>query len=200
MIEKLYRKGSSVSLIADLLGFHRSSIDRELKRGRVTHLNSEWVEFATYSADRSSDEVHRRSSAHSPSLKMADDFTLANDFNKLIIHHRLSLHAARQVLLWRGVDVRVSLRTLYNDVHRFDFPILPHNLIHRLRRHAKKPLPKRLAHNNVLAQRMEKRPLQINDCSDFGHHERDPVVDPPGSSHVLLVLSEQRQESSTFFS
>lgn len=192
MIEKLCRKGSSVSLIADLLGFHRPSIYREFKQGRVTPLNSELVEFDTYSADRASDEAHPRASSHGSSLKMADDFTLVNDFNKLIIHHRLSLYGTRQVLIWRGVDVRVSLRTLYNSVHRLGFPILPDNLIHRPRKHAKNLLLKRLAHNNVLAQSIEKRPLQINDRSDFGHHEMDTVVDPPGSSHVLLVLTKRK--------
>ena len=117
---------------------------------------------------------------------MADDFTLVNDFNKLIIHHRLSLYATRQVLLCRGVDVRASLRTLYNYVHGFGFPILPDNLIHRPRKHAKNLLLKRLA------QSIEKRPLQINDRSDFGHHEMDTVVGPPGSSHVLIVLTKRK--------
>ncbi|MBR5523503.1 MAG: IS30 family transposase [Akkermansia sp.] len=192
IIEKLYRKGYPVAKIADLLGFHRSSIYRELKRGQVTHLTSELVEYVTYSADRGSDEARLRASSHGPALKIADDFSLVSDFNKLIIHYKLSLYAARQVLIRRGVEVRVSLRTLYNYVHRFGFPILPHNLIHKPRKHAKKHLQKRLAHNNVLAQSIEKRPLHINDRSDFGHHEMDTVVGPPGSSHVLLVLTERK--------
>ncbi len=83
MIEKLCRKGSPVSLIADLLGFHRSSVYRVLKRGRVTHLNSELVEFDTYSADRACDEARLRASYHGSFLKMADDFTLGNDFKNL---------------------------------------------------------------------------------------------------------------------
>ena len=44
IIEKLYRKGQSVAQIADLLGFHRSTIYRELQRGRVIHLNSQLEE------------------------------------------------------------------------------------------------------------------------------------------------------------
>lgn len=192
IIEKLYRKGYSVARIADLLGFHRSSIYRELKRGRVTHLSSELVEYVTYSADRGSDEARLRASAHGPSLKIANDFPLVNEFNKLVLQFKLSLYAARQVLISRGVDVRVSLRTLYNYVHRFGFPILPHNLIHRPRKRSKKPVRKRLAHNNVLAQSIEKRPLHINNRSDLGHHEMDTVVGPPGSSHVLLVLTERQ--------
>ena len=192
IIEKLYRKGYSVAQIADLLGFHRSSIYRELHRGRVIHLNSQLEQYVTYSADRADDEARLRSSSHGPSLKIANDFALVNEFNHLILHHKLSLYAARQVILQRGMDVRVSLRTLYNYVHRFGFPILPHDLIHRPKKHSKKPVRKRLAHNNVLAQSIELRPEYINDRSELGHHEMDTVVGPPGSSHVLLVLTERK--------
>ena len=192
IIEKLYRKGQSVAQIADLLGFHRSTIYRELQRGKVIHLNSQLEEYVTYSADRASDEAHLRASSHGPSLKIGNDFALINEFNRLIRHHKLSLYAARQVILQSGMDARVSLRTLYNYVHRFGFPIIPQDLIHRPRKHSKKPVRKRLAHNNVLAQSIEQRPGYINDRSELGHHEMDTVVGPPGSSHVLLVLTERK--------
>ena len=192
IIEKLYRKGVPVPQIADLLEVHRSTIYRELQRGRVTHLNSELIPFSTYSADRASDERKLRATAHGPSLKIANDRALVSQFNKLIINHKLSIYAARQVLIRKGVDVKVSLRTLYNYVHQYGFPILPQNLIHRPRKHAKKPVRKRLAHNNVLAQSIEQRPQYINDRSELGHHEMDTVVGPPGSTHVLLVLTERQ--------
>ena len=62
IIEKLYRKHVPVSQIADLLEVHRSTIYRELQRGRVTHLNSKLIAFSTYSADRASDERKLRAS------------------------------------------------------------------------------------------------------------------------------------------
>lgn len=192
IIEKLYRKGHSVAHIANLLDFHRSTIYRELQRGRVIHYNTQLEEYVTYSSDRGSDEARLRASAHGPSLKIANDMALVNEFNRLVLHHKLSLYAARQVILQKGMLVRVSLRTLYNYVHRFGFPILPHDLIHRPRKHSKKPVRKRLAHNNVLAQSIEQRPEYINDRSELGHHEMDTVVGPPGSSHVLLVLTERK--------
>lgn len=192
IIEKLYRKHVPVSQIADLLEVHRSTIYRELQRGRVTHLNSELIAISTYSADRASDERKLRASSHGPSLKIASDRMLVSQFNKLIINHKLSIYASRQVLINKGVDVKVSLRTLYNYVHQYGFPILPQNLIHRPRKHAKKTVRKRLAHNNVLAQSIEHRPKNINNRAEMGHHEMDTVVGPPGSSHVLLVLTERK--------
>ena len=47
IIEKLYRKGVPIPQIAALLEVHRSTIYRELQRGRVTHLNSELITFST---------------------------------------------------------------------------------------------------------------------------------------------------------
>ena len=41
-------------------------------------------------------------------------------------------------------------------------------------------------------QSIEQRPGYINDRSELGHHEMDTVVGPPGSSHVLLVLTERK--------
>ena len=116
IIEKLYRKHVPVAQIADLLDVHRSTIYRELQLGRVTHLNSELISFSTYSADRASDEHKLRASTHGPSLKIANDRALVSQFNELIINHKLSIYAARQVLINKGVDVKVSLRTLYNSL------------------------------------------------------------------------------------
>ena len=124
IIEKLYRKGYSVAQIADLLGFHRSSIYRELHRGRVIHLNSQLEQYVTYSADRADDEARLRSSSHGPSLKIANDFALVSEFNRLILHHRLSLplcgktrHPAK-----RHECACFLTYFLCNYVHRFGFP------------------------------------------------------------------------------
>lgn len=116
IIEKLYRKGVPIPQIAALLEVHRSTIYRELQGGRVSHLNSELITFSTYSADRAIDERKLRASAHGPSLKIANDYDLVAQFNELILKHKLSLYAARQVLIKKGTNVRVSLRTLYNLV------------------------------------------------------------------------------------
>ncbi len=173
------------------MNFHHSTIYREIQRGCVTHLNSELVEFVTYSADKASDDARMQATNHGPSLKIANNTSLVHAFYKLIVSRKYSLYAARQTLINKGINVRVSLRTLCNYVHRFGFPVLPNKLFHRPRKHSKKPLLKRLAHNNILAQSIERRPSHINNRSELGHHEMDTVVGPPGSSHVLLVLTER---------
>lgn len=78
VIEKLYRKGLLVAQIASLLNFHHSTIYREIQRGRVTHLNSELVEFVTYSADKASDDACMQATNHGPSLKIANDTSLVH--------------------------------------------------------------------------------------------------------------------------
>ena len=104
IIEKLYRKGVPVPQITDLLEVHRSTIYRELQRGRVNHLNSELIPFSTYSADRASDERKLRATAHGPSLKIANDRALVSQFNKLLINLKnLSEKGSLTITYWPKV-------------------------------------------------------------------------------------------------
>ena len=49
-IEALYNTGHSVQEIAEILGFHRSSLYREISFGKYNHRNSDWTETVKYSA------------------------------------------------------------------------------------------------------------------------------------------------------
>lgn len=129
LIETWHRQRVPAREIAARLGVHRSTIYRELKRGRVVHKDSEWRLFETYSADRAADVHDCNANAKGPPLKIGCNRTLVDQFNELVLNHRLSLYAARQVLLKRGVAVNVCLRTLYNYVYRHGFPLRPNQLV-----------------------------------------------------------------------
>lgn len=191
LIERWNKKEVPVTEMAKRLEVHRSTIYRELKRGKVTHINSELVSFTTYSADFAFDRHVENMSAKGPPLKIGADHNLVSQFNELVLKHKLSLYAARSVLVAKGVDVKVSLRTLYNYVHRHGFPLLPCQLVQGPRKPRRQGVRKRLAHNNLRGRSIEERPACINDRSEIGHHEMDTVVGPPGSGKVLLVLTER---------
>lgn len=191
LIERWNKQKVPAAEMAKRLGVHRSTIYRELKRGEVTHINSELVEFTTYSADYASDRHEENMSAKGPPLKIGSDHNLVRQFNDLVLKHRLSLYAARPVLVAKGVDVKVSLRTLYNYVHDHGFPLLPCQLVQGPRKPRRQGVRKRLAHNNLKGRSIGERPACINERTEIGHHEMDTVVGPPGSGKVLLVLTER---------
>lgn len=192
LIETWHRQRVPAREIAARLGVHRSTIYRELKRGRVVHKDSEWRLFETYSADRAADVHDCNANAKGPPLKIGCNRTLVDQFNELVLNHRLSLYAARQVLLKRGVAVNVCLRTLYNYVYRHGFPLRPNQLVQGPRsKHRRRGVRKRLAHNNLFGTSIENRPADIDERCEIGHQEMDTVVGPPGSKGVLLVLTER---------
>lgn len=191
LIERWYSQKVPVADIAQRLGLHRSSIYRELKRGRVKHIDTELRESYTYSADFSEDRHLENMTAKGTQIKIGFNHDLVQQFRRLIFHHRMSLYAARQVLIRKGISVPVCTRTLYNYVHAFGFPLAPHQLIHPSRKKQRMKVRKRLAMNTLDAISIDSRPKHINDRSEIGHHEMDTVVGPPGSKHVLLVLTER---------
>lgn len=191
LIEKWHKEKVASAEIAQRLGVHRSTIYRELKRGKVTHINSQLEQYTTYSADFASDRHEENMTAKGPALKIGADHDLVQRFNHLVLKHKCSLYAARTLLIEQGVNVKVSIRTLYNYVHHHGFPLLPHQLIQGPRKPRKQGIRKRLSHNNLKGRSIEERPAHINNRSEVGHHEMDTVVGPPGSGKVLLVLTER---------
>lgn len=129
--------------------------------------------------------------AKGPALKIGADHDFIQRVNHLVLKCKCSLYAARTLLIEQGVNVKVSIRTLYNYVHHHGFPLLPNQLIQGARKPRKQGIRKRLAHNNLKGRSIEERPAHINNRSEIGHHEMDTVVGPPGSGKVLLVLTER---------
>lgn len=190
-IERWRKQKVPCKEIAQRLEVHRSTIYRELRRGAVTHINSQLEQYTTYSADFASDRHDENMTAKGPALKIGAAHNLIQRFNDLVLNHKCSLYAARAILIDQGVDVKVSIRTLYNYVHHHGFPLLPNQLIQGPRKPRKPGIRKRLAHNNLKGRSIEERPIHINNRSEIGHHEMDTVVGPPGSGKVLFVLTER---------
>ena len=178
--------------IARRLNVSHSTISREIKRGIVTHIDSERREFRTYSADFASERHAENMTAKGPSLKIGCDHALVAKFKELIIDRRYSIAAARQRHIQDGVDVRVSQRTLYNYVYLYGFPVLPEQMVQGPHKPRRESVRKRLAFNNLGGVSIEQRPDVINDRSEVGHHEMDTVVGPRGTKGVLLVLTERQ--------
>ena len=74
-IEYWRLNGKSITEIATLLQRHRSTIQRELKRGTVTNKRSDLSEYQVYRAQRAQDDYVRNSGAGGPYLKLSWDPT-----------------------------------------------------------------------------------------------------------------------------
>ena len=76
-LEAYLKIGLSVNDIAAALGFNRSTIYRELKRGSYVRLNSDLTTKVCYSPDISQDKYTANLKAKGPALKIGSDLSLA---------------------------------------------------------------------------------------------------------------------------
>ena len=75
-IEALIKAGVKIKEIADMLHVHRSTIYRELKRGRFTALNSDLTTEERYSPDIAHDKYEENLKSKGGSLKIGNDIRL----------------------------------------------------------------------------------------------------------------------------
>ena len=107
--------------------------------------------------------------------------------------NRMSPYAAMRIARRTHPDIPFSVRTLYNYIRQYNFPITCGELpMKGKRKKCGKRTFARLAHNNVRGESIEKRPPEVNERREVGHWEPDSVVGAKGSKKVLLVLTERR--------
>ena len=193
LLERWLLKGLSVNQIAVLLQRHRSTIYREIKRGRVTNKRSDWSEYQVYRAQRAQEDYYRNSGAGGPYLKLIWKSEVTNRLSVLMTDNKMSPYAALQAAREENLDVNFSTRSLYNYIHHYNYPIESSQLPMKNKRKKSRPgCSNRLAHNNVKGESIEKRPAEVNNRKDVGHWEMDLVVGAKGGKKVLLVLTERK--------
>ncbi|MDD6667732.1 MAG: IS30 family transposase [Lachnospiraceae bacterium] len=195
-LEALYNNGTPVKEIANYLGFHISTIYRELKRGFYTHTNSDLTECTKYSTDLGQLKHDTLNENRGTQLKIGHDHKYAEFLEKMISEKGYSPEAALYASKTCGetFETTICVRTLYNYIDRDlflsisnkDLPVKGHRT-----RDVKKvhPVQKRRSAGRSIDQ----RPDAINAREEFGHWEMDTVKGKKNvSKSCLLVLSERK--------
>lgn len=191
VIDALFRAGHSKKEVAELTGFHISTIYREYKRGECMQVNSELVPYMVYSfmvADAHHDEVFSHKGAP---VKLDSKKELVPLLEELIIEQRFSPGAASAILRRRGGPY-VSENTIYRYIGEKRFP--------RLRRHhlpekgiRKHPRPKEAKKVPRYGTSIENRPAVIAERSMVGHWEGDSIVGKlEGQGESCLAFTERK--------
>ena len=191
-MERWRRRKLSVSVIATLLGRHRSSVYRELARGNVTHLKSDLSQQRVYNADAAQRVADENAGTGGPTVKLSISSRLCTRLTYLIGTMRYSPYAALQQASKEGIPVTISLSTLYRCIHLFNFPVSANQLPMGKRRRRKLACTStRLACNNLRGESIDKRPAEVMLRKEPGHWEMDLVVGAKGGRKALLVLTER---------
>lgn len=194
-IEVLLREKYKPKEIAQILGRSLSGIYKEIKRGKITLLNSDLTERKEYCADvgqRMQDEA----AAHKGiSYKIGCDYELAEFLEKKIYIEKWSPSAVCAYIKNEQLQFQTTLcpKTIYNYIHNNLFMELSgKHLEKRKWKKQQNKKKKKVALKNLKARSISKRSDIINHREEYGHWEMDTVVGCQGGEHdCLLVLSER---------
>ena len=191
-IEALYNTGHSVQEIAEILGFHRSSLYREISFGKYNHRNSDWTETVKYSADKAQRHADYCNTAKGAPLKLGNRYDWIELVEDLIVKEKMSPEVALgHINRFHLSNFRVCTRTLYNYIDIGMFLNVSNKDLTFKGKRKRKYRKTRTAKRLLKGKSIEERPAEIAERSTFGHWEMDTVVGKRKKGEVLLVLTER---------
>jgi len=192
-VEGLLRAGLRPFAIALQLGCDRRTIEREVEKGSVEQMDSEYRVKRLYCADAGQRVHDARAANKGRGLKIGHDHALADYLEEKIGKEKWSPDAAIGAIQANGLQfaVRLCTKTVYNMIERGDFLTLTNESL-PVKRNKKKQSYKRVrsvALNNTKGRSIEERPKDVELREEIGHWEMDLVI---GSGRAcLLVLTER---------
>ena len=194
-IEKGLKEGLKPCAIADRLHVHNTTIYRELKRGRYTHLNSDLTTEERYSPEIAQQRYEENLKAKGGELKIGNDYELSAVIEKKIGEEGYSPAAVVGEIKRLGLTFKteISEKTIYNYIDKGIFyGISRESLPERGERKRKyDKVERKKAARAPQGESIEERPQEINDRQTFGHWEGDCVCGKKRTKETLFVLSER---------
>ncbi len=195
-IEGYLEAKKSIKEIAELLGRDRSTIYREIKRGRVVLLDSELRKKACYKADAGEMRYEEAGRNKERALKIGKDRLLEQYIRRKILNDRYSPDAVIGEIKRKGLKFKgmICTKTLYNYIDAGIFADISNENLWQKRKNKKKRYRtlRRVCLRNKMARRITERPLEANERLEYGHWEGDCVKGPQNSKTSLLTLTERK--------
>jgi len=201
MIEGLRNAGQKVTWIAMIVGVHRSTIYRELKRGRVKRVNSDRTECFVYNAQRAQDFHDANMEVKGPGLKIGCDMALHDHIRSRILSEHYSPDAIAGVLKKEGsYSVTLCTKTIYNYIENGYIRGVDNSSLKektkRKKRGKGKKRPVKTSYNPKKSIR--KRPREATDRLEAGHFEGDLIVSGKDTSTAALLTIVDRKSRYAF--
>ena len=191
-IKALVREGNSVSDIARKTGRNKSTISREIKRGRVRQLDSELKERYEYFAETGGAvyDKNRAKSRNAVKISECKEFIeYADEQLKIGFSPDVIVGRAKVDLQWADKNL-VSTKTLYNYI---DMGIMKTKNIDLALKVRRKPKNKRVRKNKrILGASIETRPSEVESREELGHWEIDLVVGQKHDKTAVMTLVERK--------
>lgn len=195
-IEGYIEAKKSVKEIAELLGRDRSTVYREIRRGKVELLNYDLSKKERYRADAGQMRYEEACKNRERSLKIGRDRKLEGYIRKKILNDKYSPDAIIGEIKNKGLKFKgmICTKTLYNYIDAGIFADISNENLWEKRKRKKRRYRAvgKISLRNKNARRITERPLEANERLEYGHWEGDCVKGPRGSKTSLLTLTERK--------
>ena len=201
-IEGWIEAGVRVEEIAKREGKHRSTIYREIKRGRVERLTSDLERKQEYRANVGQRRYEEEFKLRQRELKIGKDHKFAEYVKKKIKEQRMSPGAIigqikQEERYFEGI---VSVKTLYNYIDAGILCGVSNKDLWRKRKKKKQEYKRvRVSRGNRLGKKIEERPKEAEDRHVYGHWEGDCVVSGKKGKGGLFVMSERKTRQEKIY-
>jgi transposase, IS30 family len=195
-IEGFLQAKKSVKEIAKILGRNRSTVYREINRGKITRIQHDLSEKTQYRANVGQKRYRENGKNKERSLKIGKDRKLEEYIRKKILKERYSPDAVIGEIKRKGLKFKgmICTKTLYNYIDAGIFSgITSENLWEKRKRQTRKyRMVRRVSLTNKMARRITERPQEANNRLEYGHWEGDCVKGAQGTKATLLTLTERK--------
>lgn len=195
-METMLSNGAKVTEIASYIGVNRSTVYREMKRGKYTHRNSDWTEETRYSCDLAQDKYEKHLKGKGPDFKIGKNVKLAELIEETIIKKKYSPEAALAYIRINFPEIYkdgICIGTLYSYIDKGLFLKLTNKHLPVKRNKKRKYSKIRIQKRTQAGTSIEKRPKEIDTRDEFGHWEMDSVIGKKGvSKRRFIVLTERK--------
>ena len=195
-IEGYLEDKKSAKEIAKLLGRNKSTIYREITRGKVNLLDYELRRKEQYKADASQMRYVEAGRNKERTLKIGKDKLLEQHIRKKILKDRYSPDAVIGEIKRKGLKFKgmICTKTLYNYIDAGIFADITNENLWQKRNRLKRGYRtvRRIGLKNKTARRITERPLEANERLEYGHWEGDCVKGKRGTKTTLLTLTERK--------
>jgi len=197
IIEHLYNiQDKSKAEIAEELGKHRTTISREIEKGKVELLNSDYTTREEYVAQKAQEVYENNATAKGPKIKIAKDHELAEFIEEKIVEKKWSPEVIAEKISKKDCfDIDLHWKTIYNYIDKGILMVERDDLTYgkyKKNSSSNKKREKRSTTKRKEGRRISDRPKEADERSELGHWEMDLLEGKKGSDEpFLLVLTER---------
>lgn len=199
-IEAWLKEGLNSVQIAKHLNKTPAAVRREIKRGMVTLISSELMEYETYCPDTAQAryEQKKKNKGCKPKIKDAPD--LADFIERKIVNEKFSPAATANYIKKHHLQFSTSIciKTIYNYIDKGIIGNLTNAHLHIKKNQKPEKNKTELPRKKVVPERksIEERSESINDRTEVNHHEMDCVLSGQTDKAALLVITERLSRKS----